>query len=106
VGSLFAAFLGYNPIQKLLGPALLHHLSAAQAASLTGRSFFPHLMGGPFSSAISTAFTFAFLACLVAAGASWLRGGKYHYREETEAAHPDAERSGSTTATTTAVASR
>jgi hypothetical protein len=39
-------------------------------------------MTGPFSSALSTAFTFSFVACLIAAGASWLRGGKYHYSEE------------------------
>jgi hypothetical protein len=90
VASLFAAFLGYNPIQQLLGPALLHHLPAAQATALTGRSFFPHLMTAPFSSALSTAFTFSFIACLIAAGASWLRGGKYHYREE-EQSQPQPE---------------
>jgi hypothetical protein len=39
-------------------------------------------MTGPFSHALSTAFTFSFIACLVAAGASWLRGGKYHHHEE------------------------
>ncbi len=83
VASLFAAFLGYNPIARLLGP-LVHHLPAAQAAVLTGRSFFPHLMGSPFSDALAAAFTFSFIACLVAAGASWLRGGKYHYSEEDE----------------------
>ncbi|MGI8902834.1 MAG: MFS transporter [Solirubrobacteraceae bacterium] len=82
VASLFAAFLGYNPLQRLLGPALLHHLPAAQASALTGHSFFPRLISGPFSSALSAAFTFAFIACLVAAAASWLRGGKYHYRDE------------------------
>jgi hypothetical protein len=82
VASLFAAFLGYNPIQRLLGPAVLHHLPAAQAAQLTGRSFFPHLMTGPFEKALATAFTFSFVACLIAAGASWLRGGKYHHRDE------------------------
>jgi MFS family permease len=82
VASLFAAFLGYNPIQRLLGPALLHHLPAAQASALTGRSFFPHLMSSPFSSALTAAFTFAFIACLVAAVASLLRGGKFHYQEE------------------------
>jgi MFS family permease len=81
VTSLFAAFLGYNPIQKLLGVNLLHHLPAGQAAIVTGRSFFPRLMTVPFSSALSAAFTFAFIACLVAAWASWLRGGKYHYQE-------------------------
>jgi MFS family permease len=82
VATLFAAFLGYNPIQQLLGPALLHHLPATQVAVLTGRSFFPQLMGTPFSDALSAAFTFSFVACLIAAAASWMRGGKYHYREE------------------------
>jgi hypothetical protein len=90
VASLFAAFLGYNPIQRLLGPGLLHQLPAAQAHALTGRSFFPHLMAGPFSSALSTAFTFSFVACLVAAGASWLRGGKYHHQDEPAPAEPAA----------------
>ena len=41
VGVLFAAFLGYNPIQQLLGP-ILSGLPADQATFLTGRSFFPH----------------------------------------------------------------
>jgi MFS family permease len=82
VASLFAAFLGYNPIQRLLGPHVLSQLSPAQAHALTGREFFPHLMTVPFSSALSTAFTFSFIACLIAAGASWLRGGKYHHRDE------------------------
>jgi hypothetical protein len=86
VATLFASFLGYNPIQSLLGPHLLHSLPASQAATLTGRSFFPHLMSAPFSAALSTAFTFSFIACLVAAWASWLRGGKYHHREESEVA--------------------
>ena len=82
VASLFAAFLGYNPAAQLLGPKLLHHLHPSQAAALTGRSFFPHLLSGPFAGALSEAFTFAFVACLVAAVASLLRGGKYHYSEE------------------------
>jgi MFS family permease len=80
VASLFAAFLGYDPVQKLLGP-LLTHLPHAQAAALTGRSFFPRLMSPPFASALSAAFTFSFIACLVAAGASWLRGGRYVHGE-------------------------
>jgi MFS family permease len=99
VASLFAAFLGYNPVQRLLGPALLHQLPAAQAAALTGRSFFPRLMSGPFSSALTAAFTFSFAACLVAAAASWLRGGKYHHREAEPGPPPGAaaeERAGST----------
>ncbi len=44
VSILFAAFLGYNPIQSLLGPHVLATLSAVNRATLTGRSFFPHLI--------------------------------------------------------------
>ncbi|MDA8295457.1 MAG: MFS transporter [Actinomycetota bacterium] len=76
VGSLFAAFLGFNPMQQLLGPTL-HHLPHARAAYLTGRRFFPGLIAGPFQTGLDRAFTFAIVAALVAAGASWLRGGKY-----------------------------
>jgi hypothetical protein len=82
VATLFASFLGYNPIQTLLGPEALHHVSAAQAQALTGRSFFPQLISGPFASALDVAFTFALVACLVAAVASALRGGRYHHDDE------------------------
>ena len=44
VGSLFAAFLGYNPMQVLLGHAELSHLPHATAHYLTSRQFFPHLI--------------------------------------------------------------
>jgi MFS family permease len=81
VASLFAAFLGENPVQQLLGPHVLNSLPHAQAAALTGRSFFPQLMTGPFADALSTAFIFSAVACLIAAAASWLRGGKYHWSE-------------------------
>jgi hypothetical protein len=47
-------------------------------------------MAGPFASALSTAFTFSFIACLVAAGASWLRGGKYHHPGEPAPTEPGA----------------
>ena len=80
VASLFAAFLGYNPIRTLLGGALAH-LPDTQVHYLTGRSFFPQLISGPFHSGLVEAFTFALAACLVAAAASWMRGGKYHHGE-------------------------
>ena len=81
--TLFAAFLGYNPMQTLLGP-VLGHLPHASAAYLTGRSFFPHLISGPFMDGLKEAFDFAAAACVIAAIASWLRGGKYHYAEPEE----------------------
>jgi MFS family permease len=81
VGSLFAAFLGYNPMQQLLGPATLSHLPHATAAYLTSHSFFPHLLAPAFSDGLTEAFAFAAGACLLGAFASLLRGGKYHYEE-------------------------
>ena len=82
VATLFASFLGYNPIATLLGPHVLHGLTPAQAHVLTGRSFFPNLISSPFHTALVYAFGFAIVACLVAAVASLLRGGKYHHVEE------------------------
>jgi MFS family permease len=81
VGSLFAAFLGYNPIRTLLGPAGLEHLSPAQAANLTGTSFFPRLIAGPFQHGLAIVFLAALAMSLVAAAASWLRGGRYVHEE-------------------------
>ncbi len=82
VGSLFASFLGYNPIGTLLAPTL-PHLPHATAAYLTGHGFFPTLVAHPFATGIHTVFYFAAGCCLVAAVASWLRGGKYYHVEET-----------------------
>jgi MFS family permease len=79
VATLFAAFLGYNPVKTLLGPHVLHRLSPANAHALTGRSFFPHLISGPFHTALVYAFIFAIVACVVAAVASLMRGGKYFH---------------------------
>jgi MFS family permease len=76
VSILFAAFLGYNPIEQLVGPDTLHHLTAHQQAVLTGHSFFPELISGPFRSGLHAAFAFAIVACLVAAAASLMRGGR------------------------------
>jgi MFS family permease len=82
VSTLFAAFLGYSPVQHLVGASVLAHLPAGQAAVLTGRSFFPALISAPFAHGLHAAFDFAIGACLAAAGMSWLRGGKYHYQSE------------------------
>jgi hypothetical protein len=73
IGVLFAAFLGYNPMQQLLGP-LLGHLPAGHAAYVTGRQFFPHLITGPFKDGLGVAFAFAIAASLIAAAASLLTG--------------------------------
>ncbi len=88
ISVLFAAFLGYNPVQHLVGAPALAALPAHAHAVLTGSAFFPRLISGPFRDGLDTAFTFAIVACLVAAVASLMRGGRYHYAEEP--AQPDA----------------
>jgi MFS family permease len=82
VSVLFAAFLGYNPIQHLLGAHALAAVSAHARAQLTGHSFFPHLISAPFRSGLHEAFAFAIIACLVAAAASLMRGARYYDAEE------------------------
>jgi MFS family permease len=82
VATLFASFLGYNPMATLLGPRTLAALPPGQADEITGRGFFPQLISGPFHSALVYAFVFAIVACVIAAIASLLRGGKYHHGQE------------------------
>ena len=89
VSILFAAFLGYNPIEHLLGSQVLAALPAHDQAVLTGSSFFPNLISGPFCDGLHIAFLFAIVACLVAAAASLLRGGRMVEEEERRPeAHP------------------
>jgi MFS family permease len=71
IAVLFAAFLGYNPMQQLLGPQL-SKLPHDHAAYLTGRSFFPHLITHPFHQGLVIAFLFAVAACVIAAISSML----------------------------------
>lgn len=86
VATLFASLLGYNPMATLLGPHVLARLPAGQARQVAGRSFFPHVISAPFHTALIYAFVFAIAACVVAAVASLLRGGKYHHVEESASA--------------------
>jgi MFS family permease len=81
VSILFAAFLGFNPIGHLLGPHALAALSAHDRAALTGHSFFPHLISAPFRNGLREAFIFAIVACVIAAAASLMRGGRYTHLE-------------------------
>ena len=80
IGYLFASFLGYNPLQALLGP-VLSTLTPEDAARLTGQSFFPSLIAAPFKRGLVVVLGFSIAASLVAAAASWLRGGRYVHEE-------------------------
>lgn len=74
VGTLFAAFLGYNPMEKSIPPATLAAMSPADRADVTGTTFFSRLIAGPFGGGPRIAFTSSLIVGLVAAAASWLRG--------------------------------
>ena len=74
---VFSAMLGYNPVQTLLGPTgALTRLPAADAATLTGRQFFPSLISGPFHHGLMIVFTAAALMAVCGAAVSWMRGKK------------------------------
>jgi hypothetical protein len=92
IAVLFAAFLGYNPIETLLGP-VLGQLAPDQAAFLTGRSFFPNLISQPFADGLKIAFWFAIVTTVVAAVASWLCRAP----RPAEATTPRVSRSGAAT---------
>jgi hypothetical protein len=90
VASLFAAFLGYNPMSELIPAAAMHALPPANAAIITGNHFFPELMAVPFKEGLTFAFSFSLLLNLVAAVASWLGGGKFVH-VETESGYAPAK---------------
>jgi EmrB/QacA subfamily drug resistance transporter len=85
-GYLFAAFLGFNPLKELLGAHVLGALPLANAHVLVSKAFFPSLIAGPFKDGIVDVLIFAAAMCLMAALASWLRGGKFVH-EEAHAVH-------------------
>ncbi|MFB7511523.1 MFS transporter, partial [Streptomyces broussonetiae] len=90
VSTLFATFLGNNPIGHLLGSGgTLDQLTSAQRATLTGHTFFPELVSGPFHHGLSIVFSVAAGMALVSATASALRGGHERADDDTpQGGHP------------------
>src|SRR5215468_4730704 len=83
VSTMFAALLGYNPIQNLLEPSgVLHHLPAHNVAVLTGRQFFPHLISAPFHHGLVIVFTAAAVMSITGALVSLLRGKQFYYEDK------------------------
>ena len=81
IGSLFAAFLGFNPIKTEVPHHVLAALGPGRAAYLTGRSFFPKLISSSFQNGLRLAFDFAAVITIGASVASWLRGERYIHVE-------------------------
>ena len=77
VGSLFAAFLGYNPIAELLEPfGALHH-RGVNADVLTGQTFFPELITEPFHAVLTVVFGAAAVMMVIGGIASMFSAGRY-----------------------------
>jgi len=94
VGSLFASFLGYNPLQSLLGSQSTAHVSTLQWQTLTGKEFFPHLISSPFHHGLVIVFSMAIAMSLIAAVFSMLRGRRFVHDDDVEQLHPEHEHIG------------
>jgi len=77
VSSLFAAFLGYNPMAELLAPSNGLALPGVNAEVLTGKAFFPQLISEPFHTGLVVVFGAAAVMMLIGAIASLFNPGRY-----------------------------
>jgi EmrB/QacA subfamily drug resistance transporter len=86
--ALFAAFLGYNPMQTYLASlpsSLTSTLSASTIATLTSDSWFPTAFAPAFMASLRVAIYLNAGLAFCAAAASVVRGKKYIYGLEPEA---------------------
>jgi MFS family permease len=74
VTTLFASFLGYNPMMHLLGAHVISTLSPAARTTIVGRKFFPMMIQKAFVAGLHPALDFATIVCALAAVTSWMRG--------------------------------
>jgi MFS family permease len=81
VSVVFSAMLGYNPVQTLIPAGVLAKLPAANAATLTGKQFFPSLISGPFHHGLMIVFTAAAIMSVTGAIVSLLRGKQVRLSE-------------------------
>jgi MFS family permease len=82
VSTVFAALLGFNPVQHLLkSSGVLTRLPAHNVAVLTGRHFFPTLIAGPFHHGLVIVFIAAAIMSFIGAMVSLLRGKQFIYDE-------------------------
>jgi hypothetical protein len=82
VSTVFAALLGFNPVQHLLAPSgVLATLPRHSVAVLTGNQFFPRLISAPFHQGLIIVFIAAALMSVTGAVVSLLRGGQFYYED-------------------------
>jgi MFS family permease len=89
---LFAAFLGYNPMQALIPAAVRGHLSAHDSSTLFGTTFFPYLILPAFMDGMHVTLWISAALSLVAALASAMRGRRYVHGNEAAPATASAPR--------------
>jgi MFS family permease len=87
LGSLFSAFLGFNPIKNMLD-AVGTHVPAN--SPLLGKEFFPHLISGPFHDGLVEVFVAAAIMSVIAAVASYVIGE--HFVHPGESLEPVSEK--------------
>lgn len=78
--ALFAAFLGYNPMQSILATvpqSVFNSIPPNVITYLTGNSFFPHAIAGSFMKALDDSFYIGAGLSLVTVVISALRGKIY-----------------------------
>ena len=57
-------------------------VTSARRAEITGKTFFPRTISGPFKDGLTLAFAVSLAFCLIAAGCSWLMGVHYIHRDD------------------------
>ncbi len=81
-GAMFAAFLGYNPMQAMLPPSVLQQLPANSQALLLSKTFFPNLIAAPFDDGLRIAFLVSIIFSVGAAVFSLMSGPRFIYEQE------------------------
>jgi nitrate/nitrite transporter NarK len=79
-GALFAAFLGYNPVNAILvtlPKAVVAAISPATMTTLTGTTWFPTTLANAFMPSLRISFCIGALLCIIAAVLSSLTGSRF-----------------------------
>jgi MFS family permease len=84
VGSLFAAFLGYNPIGTMLSGLPASATRGADLTTLTSKQYFPQLISSPFHHGLVIVFVVAIAMSIVGAVASLFRGARYIHIDQSQ----------------------
>jgi len=84
-GALFAAFLGYNPVDMILAglsPAIVGAIAPATIATLTGIVWFPTTLAGAFMPSLALSFYIGAALSVIAAILSAMRGSRFVHDEK------------------------